>query len=163
LKLKANGKTDEATDMNFQKLLPPFWLLFSIILMVGFNWWLPIKQLIHPPLTYWGIGAIVIGILMVLFCARLFRQKGTTIKPFEESSNLVDEGLFKYSRNPIYLGMIVFLFGLWFVLGSLTPLVVIPVFVWLIQEKFIKEEEKMLEEKFGEEYREYKARVRRWL
>ncbi len=59
--------------------------------------------------------------------------------------------------------MIVFLFGLWFVLGSLTPLVVIPVFVWLIQEKLLKQEEKMLEEKFGSEYREAQARVRRWV
>ena len=149
--------------MNYSKILPPFWFLFSIILMAGFHKLLPVKQLMTPPLTYWGIGAIVIGILMVLYCAQLFRQKGTTIKPFEESSSLVKEGLFRYSRNPIYLGMIVFLFGLWVVLGSLTPLGVIPVFAWLIQEKFIKEEEKMLEEKFGEEYKEYKARVRRWL
>jgi protein-S-isoprenylcysteine O-methyltransferase Ste14 len=102
-------------------------------------------------------------ILVVVYCAGIFQRKGTTIKPFEESSYLVDGGLFGYSRNPIYLGMVVVLLGLWCVLGSLTSLLVIPVFVWLIQEKFIKEEEKMLEDKFGEEYREYKAKVRRWL
>ena len=149
--------------MNESKVLPPVWFLFSIMLMVGFHWWLPVKQLIEPPVTYGGIVALVIGILMVVACASIFRQKGTTIKPFEESSYLVDEGLFRYSRNPIYLGMVVFLLGLWLFLGSLSPLVVIPVFVGLIQAKFIKAEEKMLEEKFGEEYREYKVRVRRWI
>jgi protein-S-isoprenylcysteine O-methyltransferase Ste14 len=51
----------------------------------------------------------------------------------------------------------------WVVLGSLTPLLIIPAFTWLIQEMFIKEEEKMLEEKFGEKYQEYKATVRRWI
>ena len=149
--------------MNHQKILPPFWFLCSIILMVGFHWLLPVKQLIYSPLNYWGIGAIVVGILIVVSCARLFRQKGTTIKPFEESSYLLKEGLFSYSRNPIYLGMIFFLFGLWFVLGSLTPLVIIPVFIWLIQGQFIRQEEKMLEKKFGSEYEEYKAKVRRWI
>ena len=149
--------------MNFQKLLPPFWFLLSIILMVIFHQLLPVKQLLDPPLTYWGIGAIILGILVVIYCAVIFQRKGTTIKPFEESSYLVNEGLFGYSRNPIYLGMVVVLLGLWCVLGSLTSLLVIPVFVGLIQEKFIKEEERMLEEKFGEEYREYKAKVRRWL
>ena len=149
--------------MNKPKLLPPVWFLLSIILMIGLHWWLPIKQLIEPPFTYGGIVAIVISILIVVACERIFRQKGTSNRPFEESSCLVNEGLFKYSRNPIYLGMVVFLIGLWLVLGSLSPLVVIPFFVGLIQSKFIKVEEKMLEEKFGEEYQEYKVRVRRWI
>jgi protein-S-isoprenylcysteine O-methyltransferase Ste14 len=69
---------------------------------------------------------------MILFCTHLFRQKNTTIIPFQESSYLVREGLFNYSRNPIYLGMITFLSGLWIFLGSLTPLFVIPIFTWLI-------------------------------
>ena len=59
--------------------------------------------------------------------------------------------------------MITVLIGLWLYLGSLTPVFVIPVFAWLIQELFIKEEERMLEATFGEEYREYKATVRRWI
>jgi protein-S-isoprenylcysteine O-methyltransferase Ste14 len=103
------------------------------------------------------------GIVTALFCTYLFRQKNTTIKPFQESSYLVREGLFNYSRNPIYLGMIITLIGVWIVLGSLTPLFIIPVFTWLIQEMFIKEEERMLEEKFGEQYQEYKTSVRRWI
>ena len=58
--------------------------------------------------------------------------------------------------------MIIFLLGLWICLGSLTLVFVDPLFSWLIQEVFIKEEERMLEDKFGEDYREYKATVRRW-
>ena len=149
--------------MTGQKVLPPVWFLLSIILMVGLHLWLPVKQLFLPPITYWGIVAILVGIVMILACASLFRQQNTTIKPFQESSYLVTEGLFSYSRNPIYLGMIITLIGVWIVLGSLTPLVIIPIFSWLIQEMFIKQEEKMLEEKFEKEYQEYKATVRRWL
>lgn len=149
--------------MIFQKALPPVWFLLSIVLMIGLNLWLPVKQLFFPPITYLGIVAIAIGIVTVLFCAYLFRQKNTAIKPFQESSYLVKEGIFNYSRNPIYLGMIAILIGLWAFLGSLTPVFIIPVFAWLIQEMFIKQEEQMLDDKFGEEYREYKATVRRWI
>ena len=147
----------------FQKLLPPVWFFFSIILMCGLHFWLPIKQLFFSPVNYLCIVAIFLGIAIVLFCAYVFRQKNTTIKPFQESSYLVKEGIFNYTRNPIYLGMIIFLIGLWLFLGSLSPVFIIPLFVGLIQEKFIKQEEKMLEDKFGEEYQEYKLTVRRWI
>jgi protein-S-isoprenylcysteine O-methyltransferase Ste14 len=131
--------------------------------MIGLHFWLPIKQLLFPPLSYLGMIAIALGIVMILFSAYLFRQKNTTIKPFEESSCLVREGLFNYSRNPIYLAMIIALIGVWIVLGSLTPVLIIPIFTVLIQEMFVKEEEKILEGKFGEKYQAYKASVRRWV
>ncbi|MDJ0687421.1 MAG: methyltransferase [Xenococcaceae cyanobacterium MO_188.B32] len=124
--------------MNLQKVLPPFWLLLSVISMIGLHLFLPVRQLFFPPFKYLGLLALAIGIATVLLCAYLFRQKDTTIKPFQESSYLVREGIFNYSRNPIYLGMIIFLIGLWIFLGSLTPVFIIPVFTWLIQEVFIK-------------------------
>ncbi len=149
--------------MKLQKVLPPVWFLLSIILMAGLHFWLPIQQLFFPPITYLGIVAIAVGIIVLLFCAYLFRQKNTVIVPFQESSYLIRESIFNYSRNPIYLGMIITLMGVWLYLGSLTPVFIVPVFAWLIQKLFIKEEERMLEAKFGQEYREYKATVRRWV
>ncbi|MEM6611564.1 MAG: isoprenylcysteine carboxylmethyltransferase family protein [Cyanobacteria bacterium P01_C01_bin.72] len=149
--------------MNLQKVLPPVWFLLSIIMIIELHLWLPVKQLFFPPVTYLGMVAIAVGIIVLLFCAYLFRQKNTAIKPFQESSYLLREGIFNYSRNPIYLSMITVLIGLLLYLGSLTPVFIVPVFAWLIQELFIKEEERMLEFTFGEEYREYKATVRRWI
>ena len=67
--------------MNRQKVLPPVWFLLSIMSMIGLHLWLPVKQLLFSPITYLGIVAITTGIGMVLFCAYLFRQKETTIKP----------------------------------------------------------------------------------
>lgn len=63
----------------------------------------------------------------------------------------------------MYLGMMIILFGTWIFLGSLSPLFVIPVFFLFIQEIFIKYEEPFLENIFGDQYREYKSKVRRWL
>ncbi|MEO0013426.1 MAG: hypothetical protein RLZZ535_1815 [Cyanobacteriota bacterium] len=149
--------------MNRQKVLPPVWFLLSIMSMIGLHLWLPVKQLLFPPITYLGIVAIALGITTILFCAYLFKQKNTAIVPFQESNYLIREGFFNLSRNPIYLGMITVLIGLWIFLGSLTPVLIVPIFTVLIQEMFIKEEERMLEEKFGESYQEYKASVRRWI
>jgi hypothetical protein len=83
--------------MNLQKLLPPVWFLLSIIVMIALHFWLPVKQLLLPPVTYLGIIAIAIGIVTISFCSYLFRQKNTTIKPFLESSYLIREGFFNYS------------------------------------------------------------------
>ena len=149
--------------MNLALLFPPVWLLLSTISMIGLHLFLPIEQLFSPPVTYIGIGMIAIGIITIVFCAYSFRQNKTAILPFKESSHLIKKGIFKYSRNPIYLGMIAILTGVWIYLGSLTPLLIIPLFSLLIQEVFIKEEERMLEDKFGEDYRQYKATVRRWI
>lgn len=149
--------------MKLQKVLPPVWFLLSIASMFALHLFLPVKQLLFPPITYSGIGAIALGITTILFCAYLFKRNNTAIVPFRESSYLIRKGIFGFSRNPIYLGMIVVLIGLWIYLGSLTPIFVVPLFSWLIQEVFIKEEERMLEDKFGEDYLEYKATVRRWI
>ena len=145
------------------KLLPPIWFLLSIMSMIGLHWVLPVYQLFFPPVTYLGLLAIALGIATMVFSAYLFKKNQTAIVPFQESSYLITEGIFNYSRNPIYLGMIVTLTGIWIYLGSLTPGVVIPLFSWLIQELFIKEEEKMLKDKFGEDYKIYQASVRRWI
>jgi protein-S-isoprenylcysteine O-methyltransferase Ste14 len=149
--------------MKQEKMLPPAWFFLAIISMVGLNWKFPLMQLMEAPITYFGIGLIGMGLTIGISSAYLFRQKETTIKPFEESSYLLTEGLYQYSRNPIYLGMIVTLVGLWMFLGSLSPAIIIPIFALIIQERFMKIEEQMLEEKFGTQYQEYQQKVRRWL
>ena len=75
----------------------------------------------------------------------------------------MQNGLYAYSRNPIYLAMIICLTGIATLLGSLTPFIVGPLFAWSIQRNVIAAEEQMLESTFDETYRQYKQRVGRWL
>jgi len=91
-----------------------------------------------------------------------FNKAGTAIRPFESSTFLVTDGLYRYTRNPMYLGMVILLIGVATYLGSLTPYIVIPVFFLIIQQCFIKHEEPFLENIFGQEYLDYKDKVRRW-
>ena len=100
---------------------------------------------------------------LAVFVALIFKRRGTTILPFRESTALVTSGPFRYSRNPIYCGMIAMLIGLGVLLDSATPFVIVPVFGWIIDRYFIRREEADLETVFGAEYEAYKARVRRWL
>ena len=92
-----------------------------------------------------------------------FDAAGTPVMPFSESTAVVDTGLFRFSRNPIYLAMVLALTSIGVIIGDLLPLIVIPAFVLIIQTLFIHHEERVLEQRFGEAYRAYKSRVRRWL
>jgi len=146
-----------------KKIIPPVYLLLTTILMWTLHKLTPVFFLFTSPEKYTGFLFVLVGMLMVVWNASRFKKVGTTIKPFQESSFLLQRGMYRYSRNPIYLGMVVVLLGISIVLGSVTPFFLIPFFVWLIQIRFIIKEEQMLENTFGEPYLQYKARVRRWL
>lgn len=85
------------------------------------------------------------------------------MKPFEESSALVTHGVFRISRNPMYLGMTLMLLGIALFLGSVTPFLVVIALPVIFDRVFISPEERMLEETFGDQFREYRKRVRRWI
>ena len=131
--------------------------------MAGLDTFFPVIEFIATPYCYAGVIPLIPGAGMIVWAAGYFSKVGTAIKPFEESTRLVTVGLFRYTRNPIYLGGVFILSGVAILLGSLTPFAVIPAFIWLIQSIFIRVEEGMLETAFGEEYSEYRNKVRRWL
>ncbi|MCH7779688.1 MAG: isoprenylcysteine carboxylmethyltransferase family protein [Acidobacteria bacterium] len=88
---------------------------------------------------------------------------GTPLKPFEESTVVVTTGMFRFTRNPMYLGMVVGLLGAAIFLGSLVSLLPVPAFIAIIHFQFIVREERFMEELFGAEYLAYKRKVRRWI
>ena len=90
-------------------------------------------------------------------------RRGTTLHPFGEPTALVTDGPYRFSRNPLYLSLALLLLGAAVYLGSLTPFVVVPAFVWAINASFIRPEEAKLAAAFGDAYRDYCRRVRRWL
>jgi len=135
----------------------------GIAIMAALNHWAPGPRLIDPPLTRLGWIPIALGLVIAVMARNQFRRAGTTIKPFQESSALVTDGMFAFSRNPMYVCLTAALVGVFVLFGTLTPVLVVPAFVWVIRSRFIAVEERMMEDAFGDTYRSYKDRVRRWL
>jgi len=110
-----------------------------------------------------GFIPLGLGVYLSYAAERAFHQAGTTVQPFEQSRVLVTDGLFRISRNPMYLGMVLVLLGVALLLGSLAPFGIIPIFTGWISAQFIRHEEAMLAAQFGQDWLEYKTRVRRWI
>ena len=147
------------------KIPPPIYAISVALLMWLLSRYFPVAQIITSPWNNLGIVLMLLAGLLDLSSLYLFFKKRTTPNPMkpEFTTGLVTNGLYKISRNPMYLGLLTILFGFGVYLGSLTPFLVLPVFYFVITEMQIKPEERMLEEKFGEEYLAYKNKVRRWL
>jgi protein-S-isoprenylcysteine O-methyltransferase Ste14 len=144
-------------------IVPPVYLLLFILGQVAAHKYWPLIQLIDGPIRYAGLVLLAIGVFFASWGVRAFVKADTAFRPMEESTALVTHGLYQYTRNPMYLGMILVLMGVCVLLGSFSPWLLVPGFILLIQQLFIIREEAMMERIFGDQYREYRATVRRWL
>jgi protein-S-isoprenylcysteine O-methyltransferase Ste14 len=95
--------------------------------------------------------------------SRQFDRSGTPIRPGTQPVRLVTRGVFRLSRNPMYLGMVLALGGVALILGRPSSLVVAPLFGAFLTRRFIRQEEDLLARRFGRRWAEYRRRVRRWL
>jgi protein-S-isoprenylcysteine O-methyltransferase Ste14 len=116
------------------------------------------RQVVVGVLVVAGIAIDVLGLLA-------FRASRTTISPLtpDRSSTLVTGGVYRVTRNPMYLGLALLLLAWAVHLSSLLPLAGLPLFVAYITRFQIRPEERALQERFGEQFAAYAARVRRWL
>jgi protein-S-isoprenylcysteine O-methyltransferase Ste14 len=152
------GKT-----MAQKRVLPPTYILVAIVSMVVLHFLLPGVHIIGLPWNVLGVIPLIAGIIMNLMADRAFKKAGTTVKPYQESVALITDGVFRVSRHPMYAGFVLILLGIAILLGSVTSYGVIIIFAVLMDVMFIRIEEHMLEETFGETWLTYKKQVRRWL
>lgn len=145
-----------------RKIIPVAYLLTSLVLMALIQVFVPVYQYVEPPLAYTGIVPVLFGITMAALSAGLFKKAETGLIPFDEASTLVTTGFYRFSRNPMYLGMFLMLLGVAFLLGSIGVLLPVLLFVLVIRNNFVLGEERFLEAAFGQRYLDYKSSVRRW-
>ncbi len=141
--------------------LPPVWLAAH----VAVAWAL---SLVSPPLFGWigdgfGVALVGLGILVMLGAVAQMTLARTTVIPRRDPTSLVTSGLFAWSRNPIYLADLIVLCGVILWLDAILALPLIPGFAWLIQTRFIRDEEARLTQAFGPEFDLWAAHTRRWL
>ncbi|MFW5450290.1 MAG: methyltransferase family protein [Methylophagaceae bacterium] len=147
------------------KIPPPIYAL----LIAGLMWLLDQRlPILGSSSSIWqqiGYLFIITALLFDLSAVVHFFRNHTTINPLrpQNSEKLVITAMYRYSRNPMYLGLLFLLIGWAFLLGSLLPFIMLPVFIVIMTRQQIIPEEQILEQKFGQQYRDYKNTVNRWL
>lgn len=147
------------------RIPPPLLMLLAAILMWGLHRWWPIAALLAAPWNRIAALPMAMGLVIAAAAVTKFRQSGTTLNPMEpgKASHLVTDGIFRLSRNPMYLGLSLLLIGWALWLGTAGPWLVPPVFVTFIYLAQILPEELALESRFGAGYLEYRRTVARWV
>jgi protein-S-isoprenylcysteine O-methyltransferase Ste14 len=149
------------------RIFPPAVPLLTILAGVALNrvWPLGSAFVIPESARYWIGGTIVAASILGLgfWSVVLFRRSGQSENPWKPTYSVVDRGPFRFTRNPMYLQMVLVCVGVAIMLANWWILVLTPVGGWILQRLAILPEEAYLERKFGETYLAYKRRVRRWL
>jgi protein-S-isoprenylcysteine O-methyltransferase Ste14 len=145
------------------KLMPPTFLVAAILAEACLHYFLPLARMVPSPWNLAGVLPLALGVWLNLAADRSFKTARTTVKPFQESAALVQDGVFRLSRNPMYLGFEAVLTGIALLFGTASPWLVVAVFPFVIDGVYVRVEERMLDARFGDEWRRYKARVRKWL
>jgi protein-S-isoprenylcysteine O-methyltransferase Ste14 len=143
--------------------LPPVWLAVFLALA-----WIQARNLpLGPPggaVTDLAGGLLVgAGVLAMIFAVLELRRARTTVIPHLAPDALVTTGIFARSRNPIYVGDALVLAGLCLRWEAWPSLVLVPLFLWLLTDRFVLAEEARLRAAFGSQFDAYAAQVRRWL
>ncbi len=142
---------------------PPVWLLICMFVAWGAARYLPWAVVEFPGQRAIGGGLILLGLLLSLLAAWEMHRARTTIVPHRAPEALVTRGVFRFSRNPIYLSDWIMLLG-WIILwGALAALPLLWVFAKIIEKRFIRGEEERLRARFGERFEDWSRRTRRWI
>ena len=123
----------------------------------------PVKFLPRPIALILGIPCIITSILLTRSAFQEMRRAHTNVDPRQPATTLVTEGPFRYTRNPLYSSLTLMYTGIALVANALWAMLLLPVTLLIINRGVIEREEHYLERKFGEQYLNYKASVRRWI
>ena len=144
------------------KFYPPHYLLILSLCML-ITWYFGESSPQNLLLILVGLGLIGLGFLLAFNSIARFVRAKTGVVPFSESTTLITEGFYKYTRNPMYVGMNSFLLGLMLILQNPLNIFFLIIFFFIVRNMFVFKEEVQMEETFGEDYLIYKGKVRRWL
>ena len=153
--------------MRFLELkIPPL----AVFVLIGVAMWGTAKYVPQGNMSFTGAGIVAIllliaGVILSVSAIRRFRQHDTTVHPTnpEKASAIVTTGVYRYTRNPMYLALALVLTAWALKLGNVAALVGVPLFVAYMTQFQIKPEERALRELFGAPYDDYLNSVRRWL
>ena len=144
-------------------IAPPLLFVLPILASLALEWFVP-TSFVHGGVR-WTLGELFFGAGIALNIGGFITQKsaGTDPIPFNPSTQIVTHGLYRFTRNPMYVGFALWTLGLAILVDSAWMVLAVPIGLVLIDRIVITREERYLERKFGDEYLNYKRRVRRWI
>ena len=143
---------------------PVVGILVALAMWALARWW-PVVPFSVPSPILVGLAVASVGGVVSTLGAREFRRVKTTVNPLhpERATSIVTTGIYRRTRNPMYVGIAFVLLGCFLSFGGLSAALGLPAFIAYVTRFQILPEERALEEKFGAEYADYRTRVRRWL
>jgi len=147
------------------KVPPPVVGLFTAVIMWLTAKKVPTLSLVLPQRNGLVLGLLGAGVCVSILGVASFRRARTTVNPLkpEEASCLVRSGIYRYTRNPMYLGLLLILLGWAVFLANIVAFIFLPAFVVYLNRFQIRPEEKALALVFGQDFATYRSKVRRWL
>jgi protein-S-isoprenylcysteine O-methyltransferase Ste14 len=143
---------------------PPIAWALAFAIGLGLDWLYPLPFVpASVPRLWAGAAVFAAGLVLAIWAIVTIRRAGTAVETVKPTTTIVASGPFRFTRNPIYLGMMLGLIGLAIAFNSLWILVTLVPFFFLLRYGVVAREEAYLERKFGDAYLGYKSRVRRWL
>ena len=140
---------------------PP--LIFGVALVAGIAGDFVIaKRRLPRASQFVAAGCLAAAASLVMPAVREFKKAGTAVDPFEETTALVQSGPFAHTRNPLYIALTLAYCGITLAARTSLPLALLPSVLWIVNAGVAEREERYLERKFGDAYREYMRRVPRW-
>lgn len=142
---------------------PPLIFVLLIFFAAGLNYLWPLSIGVPEAFEPLGIALTLFGVTVVILINGTYKRVGTAIEPWKPTAKLITTGYYHWSRNPIYVGFCLFNIGIGISADSLWILLSFIPGIVLVYYIAVAKEEAYLEQKFGQEYLDYKARVRRWI
>jgi len=146
---------------------PPIIFAGTTVLALALHWLLPkaLPAVLMAEEISHGVGPVlaVLSVILGMASIRRFRKAGTNVPPWQPATTVVETGPYRFTRNPMYLGLAGLYLGIGLIVGSLWFAVLFIPFIIVMQRGVILREEVYLARKFGDAYLDYKSRVRRWL
>ena len=144
--------------------IPPVWLALALIIAHFQAWYFHFGlSLLHPITNMLEGLSIGVGVLLMALAVAEMRRHRTTVIPHREADHLVTTGVFKWTRNPIYLGDTLVLLGFILHWDAVLSLAILPIFIMAIDYGFIAREEDRLRRKFRSDFERYMRDTRRWI
>lgn len=143
-------------------LLPPHIASLSFLSGLLLHWLLPGLRLL-PGLPLMGLIFLALGVGLVMWAFNEFQKHKTPVIPTSTPTAFVADGPYRFTRNPMYLGLTLILASIGFWIGSLPLLLAAPAFLLIINQTYIPYEEAKLKRIFGTSYEQYLSKVRRWI